>query len=297
MDTKKYEAMILSAEKGSFTRAADFLGYTQSGMTHMMNALEAEVGFQLLKRGHFGIRLTPEGERLLPAIKAFLKAGDALNEEIHAINELASESITIGTYSSVANHWLPSILNAFRQVCPKVQVHVHDESRSELFADVQNGRFDLAFTSKPREENVEWHPLHDDELLALLPKSACPPEKQSFRVEDYSGMQFLMPAFGYEADILAVLNAYQVQPEIMNTSVGDPAIISMVAHGLGVSMLSELCVKGYEESVCLLPLSPRQFRTLGIITRKNMIMKPVVSKLIECARMTVAQMYSSDLTP
>lgn len=297
MDTKKYEAMILSAENGSFTRAADILGYTQSGMTHMMNALETEVGFQLLKRGHFGIRLTPEGERLLPAIKAYLKAADALNEEINAINELASESITIGTYSSVANHWLPSILNAFRQVCPEVQVHVHDESRSQLFKDVQNGRFDLAFTSEPRDENVTWYPLHDDELLALLPKSACPQQNQSFRIENYNGMQFLMPAFGYEADILAVLDAHNVHPEIMTTSVGDPAIISMVAHGLGVSMLSELCVEGYEESVCLLPLCPRQFRSLGIITRKNLIMKPVVSKLIECANTTVAQIYSSEMTP
>ena len=291
MDTKKYEAMVTSIEQGSFTRAADTLGYTQSGLTHMMNALESEVGFQLLQRGHFGIRLTPEGQRLMPMITEFLRAADRLGEEIRAINEQASETITIGTYSSIANHWLPAILDAFRQECPNVQVNIHDESRPQLFADVQSGKFDMAFTSEPREENVEWYPLHEDELLAILPKTARPYPGAKFAIESYEGMQLLMPAFGYDADILAVLNARGVHPDILTTSVGDPAIISMVAHGLGVSMLSELCIKGYEESIRALPLNPRQFRSLGIIVRKNAIIKPVMAKLMDCAKTTVAQMY------
>lgn len=291
MDTKKYEAMVTSIEQGSFTRAADTLGYTQSGLTHMMNALESEVGFQLLQRGHFGIRLTVEGERLMPAVREFLRAADRLSDEIRAINDQASETLTIGTYSSIANHWLPSILDAFRQSCPNVQVTVVDETRPQLFADVQSGRFDMAFTSEPREETVDWYPLHADELLAILPKTAQPYPSAKFAVESYAGLQLLMPAFGYDSDILAVLNAHNVQPEILTTSVGDPAIISMVAHGLGVSMLSELCIKGYEESIRALPLSPRHFRSLGIIVRRNAIIKPVMAKLMDCARQTVAQMY------
>lgn len=291
MDTKKYEAMVTSIEQGSFTRAADILGYTQSGLTHMMNALESEVGFQLLKRGHFGIRLTPEGERLMPMITEFLQASERLSEEIRAINDQASETITIGTYSSIANHWLPSILDAFRRECPNVQVNVHDESRPQLFADVQSGRFDIAFTSEPREENVDWYPLHEDILLAILPKAARPYASAKFAVENYEGMQLLMPAFGYDSDILAVLSAHNVHPDIMTTSVGDPAIISMVAHGLGVSMLSELCIKGYEESIQALPLSPRHSRSLGMIVRRNAIIKPVMAKLMECAQETVAKLY------
>lgn len=294
MDTKKYEAMVTSIEQGSFTRAAEILGYTQSGLTHMMNALESEVGFQLLQRGHFGIRLTPEGDRLMPMITEFLRAASRLNEEIRAINDQASETITVGTYSSIANHWLPAILDAFKQECPNVQVNVHDESRPQLFADVQSGKFDLAFTSEPRDENVDWYPLHNDELLAILPKSANPYAAAKFSVEEYEGMQLLMPAFGYDSDILAVLNAHNVHPEILTTSVGDPAIISMVAHGLGVSMLSELCIKGYEESIRALPLNPRHFRSLGIIVRKNAIIKPVMAKLMDCAKFTVRAMYNED---
>ena len=56
METKKWEAMVTAVELGSFTRAAERLGVTQSGLTHMMNSLEKEVGFPLLVRDHYGVR-------------------------------------------------------------------------------------------------------------------------------------------------------------------------------------------------------------------------------------------------
>ena len=51
MDTKKLEALLTAVELGSFTRAAEVLGYTQSGLTHMMNSLEKDIGFTVLLRG------------------------------------------------------------------------------------------------------------------------------------------------------------------------------------------------------------------------------------------------------
>lgn len=292
MDTWKYEAMVLSVELGSFTRAAERLDYTQSGLTHMMNALEADVGFRLLERGHFGIRLTKEGALLMPAIKNFLKSADDLNEEIRVIREQAGAVITIGAYSSIAKHWLPTILDAFSKDHPSVEIKVLDESRDSLFSGVQSGRLDLAFTSEPRGEAVDWAPLYADTLMALLPKSAIAQDAAGFHVEDFDAIRFLMPGFGYEADICAVLDAHDVHPEIVPTDSSDAAIISMVAHGLGVSMLSALCLKGYEEGVRAMPLLPGHSRTLGIITRKGEIMNPVVASFIECATATVAQMYA-----
>ena len=291
MDTKKFEAMVTAVTQGSFTRAADMLGYTQSGLTHMMNALEGEVGFRLLERGHFGIRLTPDGARIMPLIHQFLEASDRLSEEIRAINDQANVLISVGAFASIATHWLPAILDRFRSEYPNVQVTVQDGPRDRLFADVIAGRFDLAFTSVPKGENVDWHPLHEDPLLALLPKTAYGERYEKFAVEDYAGTEFLMPAFGNAADILAVLNSHNVHPEILTTMTSNQALISMVAHGLGVSMLSELSIRGYEQSVCALPLSPAYARTLGIITRKNAIPKPTVARLIACAHEVIGELY------
>ena len=294
MDTKKYEAMVTAVHEGSFTRAADLLGYTQSGLTHMMNALEAEVGFRLLERGHFGIRLTPEGARVMPLITRFLEASDQLSEEIRAINDQANVIINIGAYASIATHWLPPILDRFRSEYPAVQVTVHDGSREKLYADVLAGRCDLAFTSEPRGEAVDWHPLHEDQLLALLPKTAYGEQYERFPVEQFSGREFLMPAFGNAADVLSVLNEHNVRTEILTTMTSNQALISMVAHGLGVSMLSELTIRGYEHSVCAMPLSPPYFRTLGVITRKNAIPKPMAARLIVCAGEVIADIYGKE---
>ena len=289
MDTKKFEAMVTAVKEGSFTRAADLLGYTQSGLTHMMNALEAEVGFRLLERGHFGIRLTPDGERVMPLINRFLAAAEELSEEIRSINDQANETIVIGAYASIATHWLPQILDKFRGESPNVQVTVYDGSRERLYSDVISGRCDMAFTSAPRGEAVDWLPLHEDQLLALLPKNTYAEHYEKFAVERYAGTEFLMPAFGNAEDIVAVLNAHNVHPDIMTTMTSNQALISMVAHGLGVSMLSELTIRGYEQSVCALPLSPPYARELGIITRKSAIPKPSVARLIACAVEVVAE--------
>lgn len=66
MDTKKLEALAAAVEHGSFTRAAEALGYTQSGMTHMMNSLERDIGFPVLLRGRAGVRLTRRGSASIP---------------------------------------------------------------------------------------------------------------------------------------------------------------------------------------------------------------------------------------
>ena len=245
----------------------------------------------MLERGHFGIRLTPDGARIMPLIHQFLEASDRLSEEIRAINDQANVLISVGAFASIATHWLPAILDRFRSEYPNVQVTVQDGPRDRLFADVIAGRFDLAFTSVPKGENVDWHPLHEDPLLALLPKTAYGERYEKFAVEDYAGTEFLMPAFGNAADILAVLNSHNVHPEILTTMTSNQALISMVAHGLGVSMLSELSIRGYEQSVCALPLSPAYARTLGIITRKNAIPKPTVARLIACAHEVIGELY------
>ena len=60
MDSKKLEILMTAADLGSFSKASEIVGYTQSGLTHMMDALEKEIGFPLLQRNHSGITLTEQ---------------------------------------------------------------------------------------------------------------------------------------------------------------------------------------------------------------------------------------------
>lgn len=81
MDSKKVSALLTAIDRGSLTAAAAELGYTQSGLTHMMNSLEDELGVSLLIRSKGGVRLSPTGQELLPKLKGFADAAAALERE------------------------------------------------------------------------------------------------------------------------------------------------------------------------------------------------------------------------
>ena len=114
MDSKKLEALAAAVEYGSFTRAAQQLGYTQSGLTHMMNSLEREIGFPVLVRDRWGVRLTPSGQRIMPMVQQCLTANQSLEREISLINSHQEDTIRVASYASIAMHWLPEIIQRFR---------------------------------------------------------------------------------------------------------------------------------------------------------------------------------------
>ena len=85
MNISKYKALLAAVDMGSFSAAANKLGYTQSGLTHMMNALEDELGFSILQRGSWGVKLTSGGERIIPRIRELVNCEDALMNEIELV--------------------------------------------------------------------------------------------------------------------------------------------------------------------------------------------------------------------
>ena len=140
MDTKKLEALATAVEMGSFTRASEVLGYTQSGLTHMMNSLEKDFGFPVLVRGRAGVRLTAAGERIFPLVRDCLAAGELLEREIRMINADKEETIRVAAYASVAVHWLPEVIQQFRHDHPGVNVDIQMGSVEEVYRWVREDR-------------------------------------------------------------------------------------------------------------------------------------------------------------
>ena len=149
MDSKKLEILMTAADLGSFTKASEVVGYTQSGLTHMMDALEREIGFPLLQRDHSGIRLSEQGVELLPAIREFLQANANLENRIQAIAQKKNEVIRIAAYSSIAIHWMPELLYRFRRLCPEVNVDLRMVDHAlEPFTLLESGQTDVIFASR-----------------------------------------------------------------------------------------------------------------------------------------------------
>lgn len=289
MDTKKLEALMAAVELGSFTRAAEVLGYTQSGLTHMMNSLEKDIGFTVLVRGRSGVHLTPAGQRILPLVRECLSGSAALEREIALINSHKEDSVRVAAYESIARHWLPEIIQQFRREHPDVTVDIQMGSVDEVYRWVREDRVDMCFASRQEPLALEWTHLRDDELLAILPPD-YPSDDTMFPMSAFNGQEFLMPSMGFDKDITKVFNEHGVSPLIRTTQVSDSAVISMVEHGLGISVLSRLVLWGRQDAVRALPLSPFAVRELGIAARPRKELRPIVRQFIAYSRDMIEKM-------
>ena len=291
MESKKLEALLMAVDLGSFTKAAEVLGYTQSGLTHMMNSLEKEVGFTLLERGRSGVRLTEEGERIAPAVREFLQANARLDSVIEQVASSRTEIIRVSAYASIAMHWLPGIIQRFREECPDVDVDSrmadHVDVPYELLAQ---GKMDAILVSPQDEGQYEWVHLADDPMFAVLPKDFDTQGMTAFPLAAFEARDFIMPSQGFDKDIMRIFNRIGVKPHILPTWVDDPTVISMVSHGLGVSMMTELTVRGRTDGVKLLPVEPASSRELGLAVRSLDAASDGLRHFIDCTKRVVAEM-------
>ena len=291
MESKKLEALLMAVDLGSFTKAAEVLGYTQSGLTHMMNSLEKEVGFTLLERGRSGVRLTEEGERIAPAVRDFLQANARLDSVIEQVASSRTEIIRVSAYASIAMHWLPGIIQRFREECPDVDVDIrmadHVDVPYELLAQ---GKMDAILVSPQDEGQYEWVHLADDPLFAVLPQDFDTQGMTAVPLAAFEARDFIMPSQGFDKDIMRIFNRIGVKPHILPTWVDDPTVISMVSHGLGVSMMTELTVRGRTDGVKLLPVEPASSRELGLAVRSLDAASDGLRHFIDCTKRVVAEM-------
>ena len=283
MDTKKYEVFAKTVELGSLTRAAEELGLTQSGVSHILAAMEEELGFTLLKRSRAGVRLTAEGEQLLPCIREIVRQEGLLRERAASLRGGVSGTVRNGTFTSVATHWLPGMMQSFQTAYPGVEFRLFNGDYHDVDGWLRDGSVDLGFVALPlSDKDWECIVLRDDPLLVILPPDYDLQGREQLDIHALQGMDFLMPSLGFHLDIMRALGS--VEPNIRKTQVSDSVIISMVEHGLGVSVLSELVLKGRRDNVVAVPMDPPAARELGIAVRSKKELRPIARRFITEAK-------------
>lgn len=283
MDSKKLEILMTAADLGSFTKASEVVGYTQSGLTHMMDTLENEIGFPLLLRSHSGIRLSRQGEQLMPAIREFLRANANLENQIRAIGAQKDEVIRIAAYSSIAMHWMPELLYRFRRLCPDVNVDLRMvDNALEPFELLEAGETDIIFASRQQYDCCAWTPLYNERMFAILPKDYPLGDRPFFPVEEFAGKDFLMPYGRFDIDIHAALDPLGVALNATLCKVDDETVIRMVGRGLGVTMMTELMIRGRTDDVLCVPVAPTLIRELGMGVHVRRKLSGSMQKLHDC---------------
>ena len=257
MDDYKIRALLAAIHTGSFRKAALELNCTQSAVTQAMNSLENELGCKVLLRNHNGIRLTPAGEELLP----FLMEADAsltrLSERARQVAGGASAPLRIGVFSSISNTWLPKVLQGYHALYPEVTFDIQ-VGTSTLTDWLLKGAVDLALGDPVRCRGFRWLPLMDDPYFAVLPESLAP-EGNSISQEELATYPFVMAPMNALDSYLSVCPANQLRVNCDD----DSTLLSMVAQGIGVTAMPQLCLQAPPENVRILELTPPTKRVLG----------------------------------
>ena len=291
MEAKKLEILMTAVDLGSFSKASEVVGYTQSGLTHLVNSLEREIGFPLIIRSHNGISLTEQGKELVPAIRQFLQANANLENQIQTITRQQTETIRIAAYASMAMFWMPEILYRFRRICPKVDVDLRMvDNALEPFELLQEGKTDVIFASRQSYRNCEWIPLYYELLYAILPKDYPLNGRKEFLLKEFEGQDFLMPYGRFDIDVHAAFDRAGVKAKEQAVNVDDETVIRMVGKGLGISMMSEFMIRGNTDDVCCVPVTPESIRELGMGMKKETEPSDSVQKLKECVLQYVKEL-------
>ncbi|MFC0418510.1 LysR family transcriptional regulator [Cytobacillus solani] len=281
MNIQKYMAFVKAVEYGSFTKAAQSLDYTQSGISRMINDLETEWEVSLFERGRAGISLTSDGLKLLPQLKRICIEHEILMTQIEDLHDMQSGMIRIGTFSSVATHWLPNIIRIFKKDYPKIDFELLLGDYTEIESWIENGRVDFGFVRLPSKAELETTFLEQDRLLVVIPQNHPLANCKKFPINELLNSPFMLLEKGAKAEISEIFEKHQISPQINFTTWDDYAIMSMVENGLGISILPELILQRIPHKIIAKELEVPAFRNIGIATREQKSLSLASKRFLE----------------
>lgn len=271
MNIQKYLAFIKAVEYGSFTKAAEALSYSQSGISRMIRDLEDEWHLSLLERDRSGIRLTSDGVRLLPYATRVCQEFQRLQAQVDKLKGLETGLIRIGTFSSVATHWLPNIITAFQKDYPHVDYELRIGDYDEIEEWLIKGDVDCGFLRLPTQHrDLETIGLADDEYVAVIPPHHPLAAEDVVPLHRLTAWPFLLEQRkAVEGDVAQLLRERSVTADIHFTTWDDFAIMAMVESGLGVSILPRLILRRTPYHIALRRLDVPAYRQIGLAVRNK----------------------------
>ena len=283
MDTniQKYIAFVKTVEYGSFTKAAEALNYSQSGISRMINDLEEEWNVTLLERSRAGTILASDGLMLLPFVQNVCDEYQKLLTQIDELNGLQSGLIRIGTFSSVATHWLPNIIRRFQKDYPNIDYELLQGDYTEIESWILEGRVDCGFLRLPAHPKLKTIFLEQDKLLVILPEAHPLADCERFPVNALCDYPFMLLEKGAKAEISEIFTRCNITPKVHFTTWDDYAIMSMVESGLGISILPQLILRRIPYRIVTKELEIPAYRRIGLALRDEKLVSLAVKRFLD----------------
>jgi DNA-binding transcriptional LysR family regulator len=291
LDLRHLVALKAIADEGSFGKAAERLGYTQSAISQQIATLERIVGLRLIERpgGPRPISLTEAGRILLrhaDAIEARLQAAKA---DMKALEAGDAGRLRVGTFQSVGTRILPTLLRRFSETHPQVEVLLRESlHEEELLEMVERGELDVTFWALPVSgaiyESVEL--LTDPYVLVVPAGSALAALKRPPTLKEIA----LQPLIGFNhcastAQMEATLASTGREPKVVFRSDNNGTVQGLVGAGVGISVAPRLTVDEDDPSIEVVDLRGRvPPRVIVLVWHRDRHLTPAAEAFVETAK-------------
>ncbi|GGI45149.1 putative HTH-type transcriptional regulator YwqM [Paenibacillus marchantiophytorum] len=229
------------AKWGSYTRAAEVLGYAQSSITTQISKLEESYGAVLLERLGRGMKLTIAGEALLHYANDILRLHEESKE---VVSQQSKGVLTIGTIETLAAFFLPPYLQKYRQLFPDMNVMIQPANEPSIIDLVKDGTIDVGFILDPPFQDPELHSckLREEELVIITNPNHKFAGKSEIQISDLQGESLILTEDGctYRAMLLQTLKSNQINFSLSYEFGNLEAIKQCVTYGLGIALLPRI---------------------------------------------------------
>jgi len=279
MKTSRYEVFLKIVETKSLTRTAAYFGCTQSAVSQLVKALETELGVSLLVRSKNGVRLTAEGEYLLPSMRQIVAGERNVFERSLELQNLNAGLIRIGIFTSLSCQWLPPYLKRFREEYPNIGFELLQGDVTQISDWLRNGTVDIGFMTDPESDEFYFRELLADRMNIVLPPEH-PLAGGEVSLEQLRDETFVLLESGYSQITEKMFKSAGMLPKQQYTVKDDYTVMSMVESGLGVSLLPELMLQRTPYKMYTCPTNPAFYRHLGVSWLKKEQNSVAVNKFV-----------------
>ncbi len=301
LDIRHLMALDAVASEGTFARAAERLGYTQSAVSQQIAALERAVGEQVFDRpgGPRSVELTPFGSELLRGARDLLARISALADDLDRFRAGHTGRLTIGTFQSVSSAVLPMVLGRFRAGHPDVEVQLLETDLDEQLEEhLERGQTEVSFVvgevAPPEQSGFESRLLLTDPFVLIARPGQFPAGPVS--VDAFADE----PLIGQHPNSCQLLNeaglrSAGLDPSYVFRSNDNGTVAAMVRAGMGVAVMPLLCTEPEDPRTELHPLVPPiPGRHVSIAWRAGRTLSPAASAFVELTIAVCAELSEPD---
>jgi DNA-binding transcriptional LysR family regulator len=190
-----------------------------------------------------------------------------VHQEASAILGVKKGIVSVGVFTSVSKHLLPEIIQRMDDLYPLVKIRLFEGNYEEIEQAMMRGELDCGFVNKTELKSFQVTPLKKDRMLCIVSPESSLYNQKTISFNQIEDEPFIMPAFGGYHEVKRLLAENHSAPNIRFELMEENAILAMIAHHLGISILPELVLPDNIAPLQAIPFSTDCYRTIGLATQ------------------------------